>query len=323
MRSLPLVLLLPCLTAAPARADDAADAHAANARGMALYKQKKYDEAAAEFRHACDLSATEVTALYNLACVESLLRDEQKTYNALHDLLERDDPQAAKYVAKAQKDPDLKWFFSTEAGQGIAGLIADKQQPAKGPFAANFLGFVAAAEGKPVAGGMRRLTQAMVDKAAPKHSDDCDLTSDKQGRVFQAVAALDGGGTNVYVTLREGVVAVRGGATVAASEPLGCTGPGESQDFVSAVAVGQVVDDPEPEVVVEFSNGGRRQWTDELIVFKRRGKELVPVLRAIMSSSDDEGAGKLKLEKGKVSYLVPGAKKWSPLKWDAAAFKFK
>ena len=59
--------------AASGTAADPARAKAANARGYALHKQKKYAEAAVEYRKAITEDPTYVFARNNLACVASLV----------------------------------------------------------------------------------------------------------------------------------------------------------------------------------------------------------------------------------------------------------
>ena len=110
----------------------------------------------------------------------------------------------------------------------------------------------------------------------------------------------------------------RGGG---AGEPLDATGG--SQDGVAAFAVGQVVPDDDPEIVIHYRSGGRARWWEGILVLKRRGKELVAILEATLGRDEWKGSANLSLSKdGAIHYRAPG-KPEQTLRWDPVGFAYR
>ena len=196
--------------AAPAAATPAA-ARAANSRGYALHKQKKYAEAAVEYRKAIVEDPSYVFAHYNLACVASLTKDPAAAIHELEWLVDRAlwDSDAKAAIVKARKDRDLAWLFQ----QGPeAGMVTSDDMLARGLY--DLLDDKAAdVVGQPTSDPKLLATLA----AAPgKHDAACS----------NAAYSLEKAGATVVASLRDGVALIdAAGKLVARVEPDGCVGP--------------------------------------------------------------------------------------------------
>jgi hypothetical protein len=140
---------------------------------------------------------------------------------------------------------------------------------------------------------------------------------------------------SALASLRDGVALVdAAGAVVARSEPLGCTGPGESQDQLASLVYaignpvpGYVGDTPPIAtlqlLIVTYTNGGRREWQTNVAVFARKDKTLVKVFENALVTSDSASSGHLwQSPLGHLIYSGPGETKKHAYQWDPAAFKF-
>jgi hypothetical protein len=97
-----MVVGLGTATAAPSKAVTA------NTAGMRLYATKDYKAAAEQFRAAIKLDDSYVLAHYNLASMAALIGDKPTLIAQLTWLRASKDPEAAKVLAHAKADPDLK-----------------------------------------------------------------------------------------------------------------------------------------------------------------------------------------------------------------------
>ncbi|HEY4243306.1 MAG TPA: hypothetical protein VGM88_26015 [Kofleriaceae bacterium] len=330
MRALFVLLLLACAGRASATPDGA---KRENTRGMTLMAGKQWADAEAAFEQAVAADASSVTAHYNLACAASRAHDGHTALVELAWIGDRGFWDDAAHAAsmKAKRDPDLAWIFSelpsaqNLVGDAAAKVVAPLLTPA-----------YAAAIGQPIADPDKARLAAFLATMAGKHDANCDPKSEKQGKVF-GLNLKTGAFANLLgtATLRDGVALVDAkGVIQARSEPLGCTGPGESQDQLSAFAVleGQPVtlDAPlgRPEeklewLAVEYTLGGKRDWHTNVAVFAMKGEQLVKVFEATTVSSDAATAGHAWLTGlGRIVVQLPGEAKKRPFAWDAKAFRF-
>lgn len=108
-----------------------------------------------------------------------------------------------------------------------------------------------------------------------------------------------------------------------------------SQSGISDVSIGQVSSDDEPEIVIHYTSGGRAEYSEQVAVFKRKGKEIVNVLDVTLSENsrtwkaseesweEFSSSGKLSLSPDWiVRYRGEGGKTNEAKKWDAAKFDF-
>lgn len=309
------LVLATAMPAPPAAArPDRAAAQAANTRGMQLLTAKKYKEAMAEFHKAIAADPDHVLAHYNLACAASRAHDEGGAEEALRwvESAAAWDQAAAKAAAKAPSDPDLKWFLDSTLAR--RSLIADPGNAVHDLLDTNDEHHVPPAVAKALA------------SAPGKHDDQCDATGE-QARV--AGGPLGSGKYWVVASLRDGVGLFEGAKLLSRTDPLGCTGPGESQDRLASIGA-VAVPDYAPErageelVVVAYGNGGRRMWSNEVAVYAlRNDTKLEHVFDATLQSSDEDGAGTLEItDLGDLVLGPPGAKQKRVFRWDAAAFRY-
>jgi hypothetical protein len=310
----------------------AREARAANARGLALHKQKKYAAAEAEYRKAIELDPGYVLAHYNLACAATLADDLETAIVELAWLGNRAawDDQARAAVMKETKDPDLKGL---EGVENVADWVPPNVLMVKDVLAFSSGG--AGSFGGHLLTDAERAKLAAPLAAAPgPHAAECDPADVRQGRVF-GLPLISGRVANhtAVASLRDGVALLDpAGKLVARSEPIGCTAPGASQDQLGSLVYLDGALDwptarprpiPDAFYLVEYSAGGRAQWTTNVALFARRDQQLVRVLDAILTSSDAAGAGRLvQTLLGDLIYLAPGEKQKRVLHWDPTAFKF-
>lgn len=129
------LLVSSTLSAAPAPpATGKEGAKEANGRGMKLYRAKDYGKAAEEFRAAIALDDAYVLARYNLASMAALTGDRATVLAQLRWLRASQDPAAARALARAGKDPDLRPVIDDPEVKKLIG--ADGGGPASGAAAA-------------------------------------------------------------------------------------------------------------------------------------------------------------------------------------------
>jgi hypothetical protein len=309
-----IAIVLACSTSAWAKGDAAAG-KAANARGMALYKQKDYKGAAAQFRAAIAADPTHVQAHYNLACVSSLLHDDNGAMAELQWVSNRAswDEQAKAKTLKASSDPDLKWILDNDENahslvgeDGVSGAI-DLIDPKSGVV-----------RGQLLPDAEKAKATRLLAATPGKHDSNCDAADAKQGRVYGANI----GKQLAVVSLRDGLGLFEdGGKLLAHSEPLGCTATGASQDMVTALT--QFITPGGTFFAVAYSNGGRNQWTNNIAIFARRANKMVRVFDGTTASSDASTPGKLLLTPlGDLAFTAAGERTPRDLHWKASAFKF-
>jgi tetratricopeptide (TPR) repeat protein len=213
MRGWIAVVMATVCWSAIAEADTKA-ANAANARGLALHKKKKYAEAAAEYKKAITEDPSHILARYNLACVGSLTKDQDTAKEQLNWIADRStwDEAAEKVMMKAAKDADLVWLRKLDfEGQELAGGM---KNTTLGVWDLIIKNEKSLDKGKPTTD--ETLLKAVA--AAPgKHEQACRA---------DAVAAKGDfpKGATAVVNLRDGLAVLDDkGAVVARTEPLGCT----------------------------------------------------------------------------------------------------
>ncbi|CAN5397354.1 hypothetical protein BH11MYX1_BH11MYX1_15860 [soil metagenome] len=236
-------------------------------------------------------------------------------------------PEAKLATKKIEKDDDLAWAIRDWEVAGMEWLDKDARTA--------LLDVVITADdarnGRATGDGKK----LAADPGA--HDPKCDPANAKQGKVL-AVAL--GFGTLAKLTalasLRDGVALVdASGTIVARSEPLGCTGPGESQDQLATLSnvdgsplTGDIEDKTVATrglqlLVVSYTTGGRREWQTNAAVFARKDKVLVKVFESTLASSDTTSAGHLlQSPLGNLIYCAPGETKKYAFRWDPTAFKF-
>jgi hypothetical protein len=330
---LAVALIIVCAPG-PSSASPAA-ANAANTRGIRLLKQKDYKGAIAQFKKAIAEDKTHVLAHYNLACAASLAKDMDTAFAELVWVGNRAgwDDQARAAAIKAAKDPDLKWVIETnpDAVEWV------------GPDVALFVIDVLAADKARSAG--RAFVDAEKDSALTAlatgtrtRDDSCDPADPKQSAVFGLPFDAHVGGKHTAVaSLATGVALLDGkGKVIARSQPLGCTGPGASQDRLTSLAYLSAAPRGEPGAaaatsalasemfIVKYGNGGPTEWSNTVAVFMRRDKQLVRTFEATIESSDAAGSSaQLSMTAlGDLVLVAPGDKRKQVFHWDQKAFKF-
>ena len=181
-----------------------------------------------------------------------------------------------------------------------------------------FPGFAAEAVGQPSENAAATLVP--VKAIAPGCAEDPDAA------VALALAAdVDAarpGAEHVIVTLAHGVVAFDAGRPLATTaEPL--TRCGGSQTSLDGAWAGQVVPDPEAELVVVETSGGKNISATTLHVLKRRADRFVPILTHTLRETEAgaESTSALGLTTDGVSVTRDGAA--TTLRWDPAAFAYR
>ncbi len=313
-----------------------ASAKAANARGMALMGKKKWGEAEAAFKQAVAENPASVKVHYNLASAASRAHDLETAVWEIVWVGDRAswDVEAKAAAKKAMNDGDLTWALK-EWGEEGAQWVGENAQTVLADLAQ---GESATFRGSPLAESERtKMTARLAQGGA--HDANCDAGDAKQGKVFsltlQPAKLRD---YKVVASLKDGVALLDPASKLLArSAPLGCTGPGESQDqlaslvytFAIPVALGvETPHHPSPVaddnlIAVSYTNGGRREWQTNLAVFVRHDKEIVKVFEGLVASSDANGIGHVwQTPRGNLLYSGPGESKKHLLSWDTKAFKF-
>ncbi len=326
---------LVLLSCAPSFATPA-KSKSANARGMTLMGKKQWAAAEAEFKTAVAEDSASVKAHYNLASAASRAQDRTTAISELVWVLDR-----AAWVAEARMaakkidaDPDLQWVVGDWDPGGITAMswlakdaritLLDLVQRDDTSNNGRLLPDPKRAAGLAAASG--------------PHDTKCDATDAKQGKVFELPLKLGlktfARVTAVLASLKDGVAFVdAAGNVIARSEPLGCTGPGESQDQLATLsyAEGDPIDPGLDNVptrdlqlfTVSYTNGGRREWQTRVVVFGRRDKALAKVFEGTLASSDTTGAGHLwQTPLGNLIYQGPGETKKQAFQWEPRKFTF-
>jgi hypothetical protein len=326
-------LVLACAAASGEAVASPAGGTAANQRGMGLMRQKKWDAAEAEFKKAIAEDPTSVTAHYNLACAASRAHDAD---TALWELAWVGDraawvDQAKAAAKKAPGDDDLAWAIGNDInaqlfiGDAPLAAVTEIATPARTQNA-----------GHALAEPQRAKIAAILAAAPGPHDDQCDAADARQGKVFALGLDLGKWAKGIAAaSLKDGVAILDPrGAIVARSEPLGCTGPGESQDQLAALAYADGAPTPPstthamPQtdlqlLAVMYATGGRRVWQTTVAVFAQNGKSLVKVFEALVTSSDAPGSGHVwQTALGHLLYSAPGETRKHAFQWDPKAFKF-
>jgi hypothetical protein len=300
--------------AAPAGPDRAA-ARAANTAGMKLYKEKNFAAAAEQFRAAIAADSGFVLARYNLACVAALTKDKDTARAQLEFLSQSPDAYARAKLAKARGDSDLQ---SLQFDEKVGPLLR---------WGDMFLGY------RPLAFVAKATTQAQA-AALAKAGTASGCEADQGTKVHAITAELFAetpGQETLLVSLEHGLV-VQGsdGKVLAKGAAPTCEG---LQDSILDASIGQVVSDPEPEIVIHYTTGGR-VGVEHMLIFKRKGKELGNILdvtlydpgrkwKAEESWEALAESGKLLLSPdGIVRYRSEDEKTNETRKWDAAKFEF-
>lgn len=294
---------------------DPARAKAANARGYGLHKQKKYKDAAAEYRTAIAEDPSLVLAHYNLACVASLTKDLETALRELAWVADRAswDAAARPASAKARTDRDLQWVRDADV-QGT--LLTGTDLPDEG--ALDLVGSpMPELAGKPTTDA--RLVKA-IGATPGKHDERCS------SEAFSA--PLDPGGpATVVATLRDGVAVLdAAGKPIARSEPLGCTGP---RDHITGL--GQAAGILKPFdysdrvlmnarlVVIRYWAGSKQNVA--VLAIKDK-KEVVRAFDAALASAAGDGALLQTRVLGNLIYTAPGEDRRRVFRWDGASSKY-
>ena len=316
--------LLACTAAASPAASKAA-----NGRGMTLMGKKKWADAEKEFKTAVAEDGSSIKAHYNLASAASRAHDRETAVAEVTWVLDRatwvDDAKSA--AKKVESDADLEWILHNWDESVVEWLGEESKAHLID------LGAVTDADHNGHAGGDGKQLAA-----APGHHDaKCDPKDAKQGKVFTLSmhGLSDWQRLSALASLRDGVaLADTSGTIVARSEPLGCTGPGESQDQLASLVYavgsplpGYVGDTPPIRMlqllVVTYTNGGRREWQTNVAIFARKDKSLVKVFENPLVASDSASSGHLwQSPLGHLIYSGPGETKKHAYEWDPKAFKF-
>lgn len=307
------MVVVACAVPASAHAD-AARAKAANSRGYALHKQKKYKEAGLEYRKAIAEDPSHLLAHYNLACVASLTKDRETAIRELAWVTDRGtwDPAAMSAAAKARTDRDLQWVRELD----IEGFrLTGTEIPDEG--AVDLMGRPEPAlVGKPTTDA--QLARAIAS-APGKHEERCS------GAAFSAPFDTKGSST-VVATLRDGVALIEAGKVLARSEPLGCTSPQDQVTILNQVAgIARPYDYSDQAlmntrmIAVQYAAGA----TQAVAIFavKDRAK-LARVFDAVLRSEAGEGSLIQSPVLGNLIHVAPGGTSTRVFRWDTARGKY-
>ncbi len=300
----------------------------ANGRGMAAMAKKNWTAAETEFKTAVAEDPASVKAHYNLASAAARAHDSDTALRELTWVGDRAawDKEAKVAADKAENDDDLKWVFDSIDGLGIDGMKwtspTDLIQPADTAHLARAL-----------PDAERAKMGALLAATSGAHDAKCDPTDAKQGKILALAVRWGKLAKHTAVgSLKDGVALVDpSGAVIARSEPLGCTGPGESQDQLATLVYEPTDSAPEHRVpalelqllVVSYTSGGRREWQTNVAVYARRDTAFVKVFERLVASSDANGAGHVwQSALGNLVYSAPGETKKQPFGWDPTKFAF-
>jgi hypothetical protein len=312
-----LLVVAAVMCAAPVAGADPARAKAANTRGYALHKQKKYKEykeAAAEYRAAIAEDPSYLLAHYNLACVASLLSDLDTALHQLAWVADRAawDPAARSAVAKARTDRDLAWLRDTDV-QGVVLTGTDLADEGT-------LDLVAGPEpglaGKPADAAASKALGA----APGKHDEPCS------GEALGAPLGRDAS-ASVVASLRDGVAVLDpAGKLIARSEPLGCTGP---RDHIAALTQSAGVPrpfDPSDHALVTARLVVIRYWAGSkqniAVYVVNEARQIARAFDAPLAGSAGDGALAQTRVLGDLLYTAPGEARKRVFRWDGASAKY-
>jgi hypothetical protein len=159
---------------------------------------------------------------------------------------------------------------------------------------------------------------ALADKV-PMVAPDCDGGDTEVIDALAAdVAADHPGDEQVGASLAHGVFALAGGKVIARSsgEIADCGG---SQTEPIGAWAGQVVPDPELEIVYVEQSGGRNAGAETLHVFKRKGEAFVEVFAGTVEEYEGDEVTPRKIELRSDGALVGDGKVWT---WTPDRFAF-
>lgn len=306
-------------SAAPAqdvKAADPAAARAANRQGMQHYRKKALAQAAASFRAAIAADTGHVLAHYNLACVLSLMGDRAGATQELEWLARSPDPRATRTLAKASGDKDLAALRDDPKVKPLLEAAAEK---------ALLLGFTPLARGESAGPTDVKALGPLAEEHKAGLAVAGDVVPKRPGR--ERVALTLGGAVLLSATGEEL-------ATAELAEVFAEAKGGE----VGHLWLGQVVPDDELEVVAHVSWNGRRVQGEDLLVLKRKGDKLAPILQATLQETvfdkeegDDEYTSTdttREVELRADGTIVTteragrGKRQVTTLRWDAGTFTF-
>lgn len=301
MRGLLAVIVVALVSWSSLAHADLKAANAANSRGYALHKKKKYPEAAVEYRKAIAADASHLLAHYNLACVASLTKDAATAKEQLTWIADRAtwDTAALDVIKKtAPKDKDLIW---------IRKLDQEGNELASGMQNTELLHYDLADRSESPADVGKATTDAKLVKAlagaAGNHAATCSAdTFATSGSSLAPSTAL--------ASLRDGVAVVDDkGAVIARTEPLGCT---SAREQVQALAQADAPAGAKRLLVVQYTN----RTEMKIAVFALTdSKKLVRAFEAELMGFDGTGA----LIQTNVSYklvFTPAGKKPVVYRWN-------
>lgn len=309
-----MALAIVCATAGIVHADTA-KAKAANKKGYALHKKKKYKAAAVEYRKAIAEDPNYLLAHYNLACAASLLHDGPTAIAELAWVFDRAnwDPAAKAAILKSRKDTDLKWVLDDEETMDQAGTFTNPTNIEDISVLTPTCCFARSKAAEAAA--------AKTLASAPgAHDEKCSaavIASDLD-------SWLAGKGT-VVGSMRDGIAVLdTAGKLVARSEPVGCSA---ANDKLIALNNGGAVPSPMDwyeapvsklyDYVAVHGSG----TTEAVAIFIRKDTKLVRVFDAV--TKNDKGSGSVTLTTlGNLVYTPPGEKKKHVFGWDDKAFKY-
>jgi hypothetical protein len=257
--------------------------------------------------------------------------------------IEADDPLIAGRGAKAHTltighafwRPDGKAVACEVTGHGqrvfvspLAGASAAARTGSTGGWGDDFAGLRVVADAKAIDGSPARHARDLLTRLATAHDRNCDPVDAKQGRILGLDAEIvPGAGTQtVLASLGDGLAIfdAKGALVASTGDNFGCTYGGSSQDLLQRVSLAQLVPDAEPEIVVQYTTGGRDEWAQNVQVLKRRGTSLVPVFAAIVSESSDGkvSRGTLAVDgNGAIRYKAPAGQPRT-FTWSASKLRF-
>jgi tetratricopeptide (TPR) repeat protein len=309
-----LMVAVVCVVPVTAEADPAR-AKAANTRGHALHKQKKYQEAGAQYRKAIAEDPSHLLAHYNLACIGSLTKDRETAVRELAWVIDRAtwDPAALTAAAKARTDRDLQWVRDLDV-EGFR--LTGTDIPDEG--AVDLMG-----RPEPALVGKAttdtRLAKAIAS-APGKHEERCSTAAFSAPFDTKATAT-------VVATLRDGVALIDArGKVLARSEPLGCTSPQDQVTILNQVAgIASPYDYSDHAllntrmVVVQYAAGS----TQAVAIFAVKDKaQIVRVFDGVLKSEAGEGSLIQTPVLGHLLHAAPGEAGKRVFRWDAPRGKY-
>lgn len=289
---------------------DTKAANAANARGYALHKKKKYAEAAVEYRKAIAENTAHLLARYNLACVASLTKDADTAKEQLRWIADRSgwDKASAAVIKKAAKDRDLAWIrgLDEEEGSELAGGLKNTDLTP-----ANVLdrGDAPSYMGKATTNAKLVGTMA---SAPGKHEKSCEATTFATTGEFMK-------GATVAANLRDGLFLINEkGTVIARTDPLGCA---SNRDSVHALvqADGDGRWSVSRQFVVQYSNRTEMKVAIYALV---ENKRFARVFDAEIMGFDGTGTLLITPLLKNLVFTATGTSNPVVYRWDPAATKY-